>query len=145
MAVNIKKGTALSSLSMTPLIDIVFLLLIFFLVTTRFEEEDHELEVMLPTASEAKPLVATPQEIFINIDKDGVYFINNEPLDLAQMQSLLSQAGVNNPSGQTVVIRADRRCQWDQVVAAINTCQQAGIYDIRPTTARGGGTGSRSP
>ena len=48
MPVTIKKGTALSSLSMTPLIDIVFLLLIFFLVTTRFSEEDHELEVMLP-------------------------------------------------------------------------------------------------
>lgn len=135
MAVNIKKGTALSSLSMTPLIDIVFLLLIFFLVTTRFEEEDHELEVMLPTASEAKPLVVKPKEIFINIDKDGVYFIANETVDLEKMQTLLSQADVNNPAGQTVVIRADRRCEWDKVVAAINTCQQAGIHDIRPTTS----------
>ena len=42
MPVTIKKGTAISSLSMTPLIDIVFLLLIFFLATTRFSEEDHE-------------------------------------------------------------------------------------------------------
>ncbi len=139
MAVNIKKGAALSSLSMTPLIDIVFLLLIFFLVTTRFEEEDHELEVMLPTASEAKPLVAKPKEIFINIDQEGGYFIANESVDLDKMQTLLSQADVNNPSGQTVVIRADRRCEWDKVVAAINTCQRAGIHDIRPTTSGEGG------
>lgn len=135
MAVNINKGSALSSLSMTPLIDIVFLLLIFFLVTTRFEEEDHELEVMLPTASEAKPLVVKPKEIFINIDKQGVYFLANQTVDLEKMEQLLAQADVNNPSGQTVVIRADRRCEWDKVVAAINTCQRAGIHDIRPTTS----------
>ena len=144
MAVNIQKGTALSSLSMTPLIDIVFLLLIFFLVTTRFEEEDHELEVMLPTASEAKPLVVQPKEIFINIDQAGTYFLANKSVDLDGLQSLLRQADINNPSGQTVVIRADRRCEWDNVVAAINACQRAGIHDIRPTTA-GESLPDRSP
>ena len=135
MAVTIKKGTALGSLSMTPLIDIVFLLLIFFLVTTRFSEEDHELEVMLPTASEAKPLVVKPKEIFINIDSDGGYFIGSAKIDLEKMESMLAEADVNNPTGQTVIIRADRRCAWDAVVDAINTCQRAGIHDVRPTTA----------
>ena len=51
MAVKIKKGTALGALSLTPLIDIVFLLLIFFLVATRFAEEDRERDVELPSAS----------------------------------------------------------------------------------------------
>lgn len=139
MPVTIKKGTALSSLSMTPLIDIVFLLLIFFLVTTRFSEEDHELEVMLPTASEAKPLVVKPKEIFINIDSEGAYFLSNEQMTLDSMKSMLASADVNNPTGQTVVIRADKRCSWDSVVAAINACQQAGIHDIRPTTSGDGG------
>ena len=143
MAVNINKGTALSSLSMTPLIDIVFLLLIFFLVTTRFEEQDHELEVMLPTASEAKPLVAKPKEIFININQDGAFFLAGKQVDEENVESLLTQADVNNPAGQTVVIRADRRCEWDRVVAAINACQRAGIHDIRPTTSgEGGNAGS---
>ena len=53
MAVKIKQGRALAALSMTPLIDVVFLLLIFFLVATRFEQEDRELDVVLPSASEA--------------------------------------------------------------------------------------------
>ena len=48
MAVKIKKGNALSALSLTPLIDVVFLLLVFFLVTTRFAQEDYELSVVLP-------------------------------------------------------------------------------------------------
>ena len=46
MAVKIKQGRALAALSMTPLIDVVFLLLIFFLVATRFEQEDRALEVV---------------------------------------------------------------------------------------------------
>jgi len=139
MPVTIKKGTALSSLSMTPLIDIVFLLLIFFLVTTRFSEEDHELEVMLPTASEAKPLIEKPKEIFINIDNQGTYFLGNQEVELEQMQNLLASVDVSNPLGQTVVIRADKRCKWANVVAAINACHRAGIHDIRPTTSGGGG------
>lgn len=139
MPVTIKKGAALSSLSMTPLIDIVFLLLIFFLVTTRFSEEDHELEVMLPTASEAKPLIVKPKEIFINIDEDGAYFVGTQKFDLSDMESMLSEADLNNPTGQTVIIRADKRVQWDAVVAAINACQRAGIHDVRPTTSGEGG------
>jgi len=144
MPVNIKKGTALTALSMTPLIDIVFLLLIFFLVTTRFQEEDHELEVMLPTASEAKPLIAKPKEIFINIDGEGVYYLSNKIVDLPEMEQLLVQADINNPTGQTVVIRADRRCEWDKVVAAIDACHRAGIHDIRPTTSGDASGGSNS-
>ena len=139
MPVTIKKGTALNSLSMTPLIDIVFLLLIFFLVATRFSEEDHELEVMLPTASEAKPLIIKPKEIFINIDSNGKYFVGNKMVDLEKMETQLASADINNPTGQTVIIRADKRCQWESVVAAINACQRAGIHDVRPTTAGDGG------
>jgi len=135
MPVHIKKGTALNSLSMTPLLDIVFLLLIFFLVATRFAEEDRELEVMLPTASEAKPLIDKPKEIFINIDDMGIYFVGNSKVDIENMEKLLASADMNNPMGQTVVIRADKRCTWDAVVAAINACHRAGIHDIRPTTA----------
>ena len=52
MAVRIRKSSVLQSLSLTPLIDVVFLLLVFFLVATRFAEEDRQLDVKLPTASE---------------------------------------------------------------------------------------------
>jgi biopolymer transport protein ExbD len=135
MPVHIKKGTALNSLSMTPMIDIVFLLLIFFLVATRFAEEDRELEVLLPTASEAKPLVVKPRELFINIDHQGAYFLGNEEMDIEQVERALQSADVNNPMGQTVIIRADKRCSWDAVAEAINACHRAGVHDIRPTTA----------
>ena len=64
MAVKIKKSSALVALNITPLIDIVFLLLIFFMVMSRFEDEDNKLDVTLPSASEAKPLISKPSEVF---------------------------------------------------------------------------------
>jgi biopolymer transport protein ExbD len=134
MAVKIHKGQALTSLSITPLIDIVFLLLIFFLVATRFSEEDRELDVKLPTASEAKPLIAKPKEIEINVDKEGNYYLSGQIADLDQLEQVLSTAIVNNPMNQSVVLRADRRASWDAVVQAIDTCHRVGIYDVIPTT-----------
>ncbi len=135
MAVKINKGAALESLSLTPLIDIVFLLLIFFLVAARFAEEDRELEVMLPSASEAKPLIVKPKEVFINIDQKGSLFLGNQQVDAEKLEQTLRLTEVNNPIGQTVIIRADKRCTWDHVVTAIDACHRAGIHDIRPTTA----------
>ena len=134
MAATIKKGQALTSLSITPLIDIVFLLLIFFLVATRFAEEDRELDVQLPTASEAKPMISKPKEIEININDEGLYFLSGQPASLEQLELSLTEASTNNPSNQTVVLRADRRASWDAVVQAIDACHRAGIYEVIPTT-----------
>ena len=74
MSVNLKKGEALSTLSLTPLIDVVFLLLIFFLVATKFAEEERELNVLLPDASEAQPRTSKPRETIVNIDEAGTLF-----------------------------------------------------------------------
>ena len=137
MTVEIDKGSALNNLGLTPLIDIVFLLLIFFLVATRFAEEERELDVMLPEASEAQPLTSKPREMFINIDESGRYYVTGKILQVAELGEVLRTAWVNNPGRQTVVIRADRRCQWEAVVAAMNACNKAHIHDYRVTTREG--------
>jgi len=137
MTVKINKGSALAQLSLTPLIDIVFLLLIFFLVATRFAEEERELDVMLPEASEAQPLTSSPRELFINIDSSGRYYVTGKILTLAELHPILKTAWVNNPGRQSVVIRADKRCRWEFVVAAMNACNRANIRDYRVTTREG--------
>jgi biopolymer transport protein ExbD len=141
MSVKIDRGSALSSLNMTPLIDVVFLLLIFFLVATRFAEEERELEVLLPEASEAQPLMSKPRETFINIDAEGRYFVTGKVLTIGQLQSVLNEAYVNNPGRASVVIRADRRVPFDHVVGAMNACVKAKIRDYRVTTKEGPGGG----
>lgn len=135
MAVRIKQGTSLGVLNMTPLIDVVFQLLLFFLVATRFAAEDRELDVMLPAASEAKPLIAQPRELFVNIDHQGQYFIQGKIVSGDEVEHILRQAAVDNPANQSVIIRADRRVQLDAAVFVMNACNKAGIFDYTLTTS----------
>lgn len=134
MAVQIKKSSALGKLNLTPMIDIVFLLLIFFLVATKFEEQERELDVVLPQASEAMPLTARPKELFVNVDQEGHYVVNGQQLAEPALLATLQQAVANNPGRQTVIIRADKRCVWQYVVTVMNLCNKARIRDYRVTT-----------
>ena len=134
MTVAIKKSSALGKLNLTPMIDVVFLLLIFFLVATKFEEQERELDVVLPQASEAMPLTAKPKELFVNVDREGRYVVNGQLLNEAALLATLEQAAASNPGRQTVIIRADKRCVWQYVVTVMNLCNKARIRDYRVTT-----------
>lgn len=74
MSVSINKGRLGHGLEMTPMIDVVFLLMIFFLVASKLDEDDRSIEVVLPQAAAAKPLTSRPREFVINIDRDGNIF-----------------------------------------------------------------------
>jgi len=142
------KSRALESLTMTPLIDVVFNLLIFFLIASKFAEEERELPVKLPDASEAQPLISRPKELFINIDQDGRYYVGGKTLALSQLEKVLIDAWSANPSRTTVIIRADERCRLQAVVSAINACKKAHISDYRLATRKTGPPqqmGQRSP
>jgi biopolymer transport protein ExbD len=112
----------------------VFLLLVFFLVATRFAQEDRELEVQLPTASEARPLTEEPKELFVNIDKDGNYFVAGQRLAAPEVEVALRQAVADNPVNQSVVIRADKRVPFDFVVTIMDLCNRTGVRDYTVTT-----------
>ncbi|NQU20741.1 MAG: biopolymer transporter ExbD [Candidatus Nealsonbacteria bacterium] len=148
MTVKIDKGSALENLSLTPLIDIVFLLLIFFLVATKFAEEEKQLDMPLPEASEAKPLTSAPGEIFVNVlhvgakEAPGIpddqrlrYFVSGEMLNLRQLEHRMRQAKADNPNREAV-IRAHKRCAIEYVVAAVNACLKAKIRNYRITTSQ---------
>ena len=127
MTVQIKKGVSLANISMTPLIDMVFLLLIFFLVSTRFDEEERSLDIRLPEASEAVPLTVMPQELIVNINSEGKYFIYGQEYPLESLQAVLSGAWEANPTGASVIIRGDRRCPFGRVVSLANLCKRLDI------------------
>ena len=134
MAVQVKKSAAIGSLSITPLIDVVFLLLIFFLVASRFSEEERQLDLNLPTVSEAMSATAPVNEIVININAEGKFFIDGEFRQPEQIEQILARAKTNNPLSQAVVIRADKKTDWDFVITAMNLCKKVGIEDFSATT-----------
>lgn len=133
MAVKIRKTTAIAALSITPLIDVVFLLLIFFLVATRFAAEDRELDVLLPSASTAMPMTVAPKEMFINIDRQGKFFVQGETMAADEVEKAIERAVADNPVSQSVIIRADRRVPLEPVVTVMDLCNKAGVFDYTLT------------
>jgi biopolymer transport protein ExbD len=126
MAVKFSPGRALAALSITPLIDVVFLLLIFFLVASRLSQEDRELDIPLPSAANAMPMTSEVQELVVNVDELGAIFVNGDTLSLDQFDRLLTQAVANNPLGQSVIIRADRRVPLQTPVDVMDVCLKCG-------------------
>jgi biopolymer transport protein ExbD len=136
MSVTINKGRLGGGLEMTPMIDVVFLLMIFFLVASKLDEDDRSIEVVLPQASAAKPLTSRPREFVINIDRQGRLFAGATPVSQEELALLLRQAAADNPQGQTVILRADEETAHKFVVAAMDACVQAGIEDYQVQSAR---------
>ena len=135
MSVRIDKGRLAGGLELTPMIDVVFLLMIFFLVASRLEEADRFIDVVLPKASAARPLTSRPTEFIINIDREGRYYVGAKPTSLEDLAAALKQAGADNPQRQKVVVRADENVQHRFVVGAMNACVQAGIEDYQVQSA----------
>lgn len=137
MAVKIKRSSVAGNLSLTPLIDVVFLLLIFFLVTSEFEDEERRLDIVLPSATSAEPMIGRVREIVIDINEEGEIYLGGQPTTSDQLEDLLIKAVADNPTSQTVVIRADRTAQFQPVVDVMDLCNRSGISDYSVTTQDG--------
>lgn len=137
MSVRIDKGRVSGGLEITPLIDIVFLMLIFFLVASKLEEADRSIDVVLPRASEAKPLTSRPKEFVINVDRAGGLFAGAVKVDADELVGRLRQAVADNPATLSVVVRADEDVVHKHVVAAMNACVRAGVTDYKVQSLEG--------
>jgi len=135
MSVRIDKGRLANGLELTPMIDVVFLLMIFFLVASKLDEADRSIDVVLPQASAAKPLTSKPREFVVNIDRAGNYYAGARPVRLEDLRHLLRQAAADNPQRQTVIVRADENTAHKFVVGAMDACVQAGIEDYQVQSA----------
>lgn len=134
MSVKINKGLSAGALSMTPMIDVVFLLLIFFLVATRFEQEERDMEVSLPQASEAEPTIFPGKELFVTVTPRGDYYLDGKEHDVTSLRVALKQAYNKNPGRQRVTIRADQDSRTGSLVAVMDACNQANIRDYKIAT-----------
>ena len=123
-------------LDMTPLIDCVFQLLLFFLVASHFEEQarmtnEGELEAALPEAAAAMPMTMKPQELIVNINAAGQFYIGGNLETEPALAQRLQQAQLNNPGNQSIVIRGDEAADWKYIARVMSLCNQANIRDYR--------------
>ncbi len=124
MSVDVK-GPLAGSVNMMPMIDILFQLVIFFLIASEIQVTQSQLPVLLPQASEAQPLTVKPQTFIVTIDQAGQYLLGERKVNLEELDTELMQAAANNPTNQSVTIRADRRGAVAHTVAVMNLCSKA--------------------
>ncbi len=116
------------SIELTPMIDMVFLLLIFFLVATTFQQTEREMQIALPMASSSEPISAVLQELVINVDFDGRIIVGSRTLEPDELRSVVSDAVKVNPE-QKVTVRGDRRTPYSNVVRVLDICKGAGVLE----------------
>lgn len=114
-------------LNLTPVIDVVFLLLIFFLVATRFDQQEEELDIELPEAVQAQPISMTP-ELVVNISRTGGFTVYGKQYNEPELQRLLEEAHENNPH-QKVRLRGDGESAWKYGVRVMGMCNKAHIRE----------------
>lgn len=116
------------SIEMTPLIDMVFLLLIFFLVATTFKEAEREMQIALPFTDSAGPISTTLREIIINVAEDGSIIVAGQTMSAGQLNALVNQA-VKQNENQKVTIRGDKNTVYQNIASVLDVCKAAGIQE----------------
>lgn len=112
-----------------PMLDIVFLLLCFFITSQIFAQWETEINIQLPTASESGLPGRLPGEVIINLFEDGSIVVNRQKLDKEGLSRLLGRL-VEHFQGQTVLIRADRNTRYKEVISVLELCRKSDIWSI---------------
>ncbi len=130
------------TLDMAPLIDCVFLLLIFFLVATTLKKLDRELPVELPSAAMGVQTKLDDGTLVIGLDTSGVLYLQSEPVTIEQFHAALRAVGESDEMPR-VRIDADRAVPYESILHVVDQCRFWGIervgFHIRSERQRAGG------
>jgi biopolymer transport protein ExbD len=128
------------ALNLTSMIDVLFLLIIFFMVATKFDEMERNIEVAVPEVGQAGDSTPPPQPLVVTVLAEGRAELDGTPVTFAELTTRLAAA--RTPLTEpTVVIRGDAKCAFQHIASALAACQQAGISDLG-ITVRLAGLGS---
>jgi len=114
---------------MAAMVDIIFLLLAFFVSTSVFYRLEAELDITIPVAEEARIPLRTSGKIIINIKEDGSIIVNQRSLTIPQLTDLLRKVS-EHFKGQAVIVRGDEGTRHGDVVKVYNACAKAGIVHL---------------
>ncbi|MBP5509482.1 MAG: biopolymer transporter ExbD [Kiritimatiellae bacterium] len=128
-----RKKSALPAFQLTAMMDVIFLLLCFFITTSVFSQGEYEVSITLPTAKSDKIPERLPGEIILNIDVDGKITLNQQELSIDVLREKLKKISSFYP-GQPIVLRADKDTKYENLMRVIDTCRQADIWNFSLAT-----------
>ncbi|MEX0641367.1 MAG: biopolymer transporter ExbD [Pirellulales bacterium] len=117
------------ALNLTSMIDILFLLIIFFMVATKFDEMERNIQVAVPQVARAEENDPPPKPLVVCIDSDGGIDLDGMPVTLEELTARLASAR-SSAGSPPVVIRGDAKCAFQSVASALAACREAGISEL---------------
>jgi len=120
-------------LNLVPMLDVVFNLIIFFMVGTRFADMERQFDIHLPEVSDAQPLTSPPDEIVVNVFDTGKIVVGERTLSLEELKAVLDQAQARY-ADQAVLIRGDGQGVYQNVMDVLGACHAARITNFSLAT-----------
>lgn len=127
-----RKEQTVDNIDVSPLIDMVFILLIFFMVTTTFVK-DMKLELNRPSAASAS--VLNEKVIRVYIDNNRDIYIDNQPIQVWAIQSKLRDL-LRSSTGKAVLVVTDSNIPVDSLIDVIDECNMSGAKDVAVSTTK---------
>jgi len=115
-------------INVSSLLDVMFILIIFFLATTTFQQEERDIKVNLPESAEGQALSTAAKVIVINVRRDGTYVMANREAGVEEIEKMLFNAVTADPE-QKVLVRGDREALHGHVATAVSLCKRAGVHE----------------
>ncbi len=117
------------SINLTSMIDIVFLIIIFFMVGAEFTEMERDISLHVPEVSDIRALAAAPEKKVINVFGDGRISLDDQFVTLGALEARLA-AAKSEYADLGVVVRGDSEGRFQEVASVLNACRKAGISDM---------------
>ena len=126
-----EEGRVLSDINVTPLVDVMLVLLIIFMITAPMLHQG--IEVALPQA-DAEPLPVDDRgPLILSVNRDGMVYVGDEPVHPTRLEERLVPLVRSNP-GQPVFVKGDRGVEYGRVVEVLDTLDRAGVTRIGMVT-----------
>jgi len=116
------------------MVDILLVLLGFFMLTWSFARQERELDVQMPSAGEAKEQRRSVGEVIVNVKADGSLVMNRRNITVDELLAALSRIATLYPD-QAVVLRGDQRVDYGHIIKTLDLCRKANIWNIAFATA----------
>lgn len=111
-----------------PMADVLFNLLIFFLLATTIAQVEREMQIALPAAGSSAPISAALREMVVNVQNDGQIIVGGRKMQVDELRSTVADA-VKQNAEQKVTVRGDRRTAYENVVRVLDVCKASGIQE----------------
>lgn len=129
MKFNVQSSSKAPQLALTSMLDVIFLLLCFFVTVSVFSQWENEIYITLPQAKTSDEPDRLPGEIVVNLFADGAIKVNGNAMTLADLGERLKKLSRFYP-GQAVIIRSDKETKYENLVRLLDTCRDSDVWNF---------------